>query len=59
MELVMLFLTIAAVLLMGIGLTNIRDKDPQTSTKGMFVAGFMLLMLDIWCYLAYNGIFFN
>jgi hypothetical protein len=59
MELVMLFLTIAGGLLTGLGLTNIRDKDPLTNTKGMFVAGFCLILLDGWCYLAYNGIFFN
>ena len=59
MELVMLFLTIASFVLMGCGLTNIRGKDPMTNTKGMFVAGFGLLVLDIWCYCVYNNIYFN
>jgi hypothetical protein len=59
MELVMLFLTIAAMLLMGLGLTDIGNKDPLTNTKSMFVAGFLLALLDGWCYLVYNNIYFN
>jgi hypothetical protein len=59
MELVMLFLSIAAGLLMGLGLSNIRSKDSATSTKPMFIAGLLLLVLDGWCFLVYNNIYFN
>jgi hypothetical protein len=59
MELVMLFLSIAAGLLMGLGLSGIKDKDPLTNTKSMFVAGLLLLVLDGWCWLVYNNIYFN
>jgi hypothetical protein len=59
MELVMLFLSIAAGLLMGLGLSGIKDKDPRTNTKAMFVAGLLLLVLDGWCWLVYNNIYFN
>jgi hypothetical protein len=59
MELVMLFLTVWSSLFLFIGILGFKDKDPMTSTRGMFGAGVLLLMLDAWCFLAHNGIFFN
>jgi len=59
MELVMLFITITALILMGVVSLNLKDKDPLTNTKGMFIAGFFLAMLDSWCYCVYYGIYFN
>jgi len=59
MELVMMFLTVAAVLLMSLGLRGWKVTEPETTTRPMFVAGFAFLLLDIWCYCAYYGIFFN
>jgi hypothetical protein len=59
MELVMLFLTIWSALLLFIGMLGFKDKNPITSTRGMFGAGVLLLILDVWCYLVYHGIYFN
>jgi hypothetical protein len=59
MELVMLFLTIWSALMLFVGMLGFKDRDPRTSTRGMFGAGVLLLILDVWCYLVYHGIYFN
>jgi membrane-bound metal-dependent hydrolase YbcI (DUF457 family) len=55
----MLFLTIWSALMLFVGMLGFKDRDPRTSTRGMFGAGVLLLILDVWCYLVYHGIYFN